>query len=254
VSQSCSSTGAFIADAFQPLAAEPSLADSYRRITYHRRGFGGSDHPPGPTSIAQQAADCRALLVHLEIGRAHVVGHSFGGNVALQLALDHPGVVHSLALLEPALLIGKCAEEYRLALARGAQRYREVGAAVVVDEFLAARWPEYRGRLDRILPGGFAQAVADAGTSFETDLAAHLAWRFDGDEARRITRPVLSVLGGESDALWARFGETHRWMLEQLPHAEGFVVPGATHLMHIQNPLDTAEGLGAFLGRHSLAA
>ena len=43
--------------------------------------------------------------------RAHVVGHSFGGAVALQLALDAPDLVHSLALLEPALFVGASAAE-----------------------------------------------------------------------------------------------------------------------------------------------
>src|SRR4051812_18531370 len=82
--------GAFVADMFQPLLAEPSLASRYQLITYHRRGYAGSSHTPGPTSMAQQAADCRALLAQLDVEQAHVAGHSFGGDVALQLALDTP--------------------------------------------------------------------------------------------------------------------------------------------------------------------
>lgn len=54
----------------------------------------------GPVSIEQQAAQCQALLGRLRIGRAHVVGHSSGANIALQLALDAPAMVGSLALLE----------------------------------------------------------------------------------------------------------------------------------------------------------
>jgi pimeloyl-ACP methyl ester carboxylesterase len=42
-------------------------------------------------------------MEHVGIRRAHVVGHSSSGNIALQLALDSPEVVHSIALLEPAL-------------------------------------------------------------------------------------------------------------------------------------------------------
>ena len=118
-------------------------------------------------------------------------------------------------------MIGASGGPYREALARGGQRYREVSAAVVVDEFLQARSPGYRERLDRLVPGAFAQAVADAATWFETELPAQLAWHFDTAEARQITHPVLSVLGGESERLWDRFGETHRWILDWLPHAEG---------------------------------
>jgi pimeloyl-ACP methyl ester carboxylesterase len=67
------------------------------------------------------------------------VGHSYGGIVALQLALDTPGVANSLALLEPGLMVEASAQGYRESLARGVERYREAGAAVVVDEFLQAR-------------------------------------------------------------------------------------------------------------------
>ena len=246
--------GAFIADTFRPLLAEPSLASRYRLILYHRRGYAGSSRSSEPVSVAQQAADCRALLDHLGVERAHVVGHSYGGLVALQLALDTPGVVHSLALLEPGLMVGAGAQGYREALARGVERYREAGAAVVVDEFLQARWPGYRATLERVLPGAFAQAVADAETWFEREASGQQGWHFGEAEVRRISQPTLSVLGGESDALWSRFGETHRLLLEWLPHAEGFVVPGATHFMQIENPRGMAEALAAFWARHRFPA
>ncbi len=245
--------GAFIADTFRPLLAEPSLAGRYRLILYHRRGYAGSSRASEPVSVARQAADCRALLRHLGVERAHVVGHSYGGIVALQLALDAPGVAHSLALLEPGLMVGAGAQGYREALARGVERYREAGAAVVVDEFLQARWPGYRATLERVLPGAFAQAVADAETWFEREASGQLGWHFGEAEVRRISQPTLSVLGGESDALWSRFGETHRLLLEWLPHAEEFVVPGATHFMQIENPRAMAEALAAFWARHRLA-
>ena len=245
--------GAFIADTFRPLLAEPSLAGRYRLILYHRRGYAGSSRASEPVSVARQAADCRALLRHLGVERAHVVGHSYGGIVALQLALDTPGVVHSLALLEPGLMVGASAQGYRESLARGVERYREAGAEVVVDEFLQARWPGYRATLDRVLPGAFAQAVADAETWFEREASGQLGWHFGEAEVRRISQPTLSVLGGESDALWSRFGETHRLLLEWLPHAEGFVLPGATHFMQIENPRSMAEALAAFWARHPLA-
>ncbi len=246
--------GALIADAFRPLLAEPSLENRYRRILYHRRGYAGSSRAAEPISISQHAADCRAVLQHLGVDRAHVVGHSYGGAIALQLALDSRDVVHSLALLEPALMVGASAQGYREALVRGRERYREAGAATVVDEFLEARSPGYRAALDRVLPGGFAQAVADAGTWFDWELPGLLAWRFGETEARHISRPVLSVLGSRSDALWSRFGETHRLLLGWLPHAEGFVLPGTTHFLQIQDPRGMAEALAAFWARHRLPA
>jgi pimeloyl-ACP methyl ester carboxylesterase len=245
--------GAFIADTFRPLLAEPSLAGRYRLILYHRRGYAGSSRASGPVSVARQAGDCRALLRHLEVERAHVVGHSYGGAIALQLALDTPGVAYSLVLLEPALMVGASAQGYRQSLARAVERYREAGAAVVVDEFLQARWPGYRAALDRALPEAFAQAMADAATSFECELPGLLAWRFGEAQARRISQPALSALGGESNALSSRFGETHRLLLACLPH-EGFVLPGATHFLQLEDPRGLAEVLAAFWARYRLSA
>ena len=246
--------GAFIADTFRPLLAEPNLADRHRLILYHRRGYAGSSHAVGPADVARQAADCRALLRHLGVERAHVVGHSYGGCVALQLALDASGVVGSLALLEPGLMVGASAEGYRAALTRGAERYREVGAEVAVEEFLQARWPGYGAALEQVLPGAFAQAVADAGTWFEREVPGQLAWRFGEADGRHISQPVLSILGGDSDALWSRFGETHRLLLAWLPRTEGFVLPATTHFPQLQDPRGLAEALAGFLARHPLAA
>lgn len=244
--------GAFIADAFRLLVAEPALASRYRLITYHRRGYLGSSRNMGPTSIKQQAADCGAVLRDVGVERAHVVGHSFGGCVALQLALDLPEAVQTLTLLEPGLMVGESAQGYREALMRGEKRYQQVGARVAVDEFMQARWPGYRDHLDWLLSGAIEQAVIDAPSWFEWDLPAQLNWTFGEAEARRITQPVLSVLGGDSDALWSRFGETHRLLLEWLPHGEGFILPGTTHFLQMEDPRGMADGLSDFLRRHPL--
>lgn len=245
--------GALIADTFQPLLTEPSLAGRYCLINYHRRGYMGSTHSIGPTSLGEHAADCRALLRHLGMERAHAVGHSFGGSVALQFGLDFPEAVHSLALLEPALFLGATARAYRDALATGEQRFVEESAAVVVDEFLRPRFgAEYGAMLDKVLPGGFAQAVADAGTWFGKEIPALRRWRFDEAELRRITQPVLAVLGGESDALWPRFGETQRQLLRSLTQVQGFVLPGATHALQLQNPRGMAEALADYYRRHPI--
>jgi pimeloyl-ACP methyl ester carboxylesterase len=244
--------GALIGDAFRPLLAEPSLADGYRLIHYHRSGYVGSGPAREPDNMERLAGECQGLLAHLGVRRAHVMGHSSGGAIALQLALDRPEIVHSLVLLEPALMVGASGEAYRAALARGGERFRTVETATLVDEFLQSRWPGYETHLDGALPGAFAQAVADARTTFESELPALLAWRFGKEEVQQVTQPVLSVLGGESEALWPRFGETHCLLLEWLPQGEGSIVPGATHLMQVEQPGTVAEAVTGFLRRHPM--
>ena len=246
--------GALIADAFRPLLAESALRDQYRIIHYHRRGYGGSAPTATAVDFARQAADCRALLYHLGVRRVHVVGHSLGGTIALRLALDAPDLVHALALLEPALVLGASAQTYREAIARNQQRYRAGDITGTVDEFLQPRFGlGYRAAfLDRVLPDGFTQVIADAGNAFERDMPAVAEWEFTEADAGRITQPVLAVLGSESEALWSRFGETHRLLLRWLPQAEEFVLPGATHALQLQNPHGMAAALADFFARHPI--
>ena len=191
-------------------------------------------------------------MERLSVTRAHVLGHSYGGCVALQMALDEPERVHTLALLEPALMIGGSADSYRDALRAGTQRFRTAGAATTLDESLRARWPGYRDRIDILLPNALQQALVDAETSFENELPGLLAWSFSEQQAASLTVPTLAVLGGESNALWPRFGETQNWLLSHLPDCEAFVLDGVTHFLQVEDASGTAAGLATFWNRHAL--
>ncbi|MBV8710607.1 MAG: alpha/beta hydrolase, partial [Solirubrobacterales bacterium] len=82
--------GSHVARSFVPLLEQKVLTDEYMLIRYHRRGWLGSSSPEGELSIARQAADAAELLAFLGIERAHVVGHSYGGAITLELAHDFP--------------------------------------------------------------------------------------------------------------------------------------------------------------------
>jgi pimeloyl-ACP methyl ester carboxylesterase len=191
---------------------------------------------------------------HVGIERAHVVGHSSSANMALQLALDAPGVVHSLALLEPALLAVPSAQTARAFVGTAVQRYRAGDRAGAVDTFLQGTCgPDYRAVLERALPGAFDQAVRDADTFFGQELPALLQWSFSREDASRITQPALAVLGAKSKVLSPIWGERQDLLLAWLPNVEPFVLPDATHLLHLQNPRDMAAALAAFFSRHPFA-
>lgn len=126
--------------------------------------------------------------------------------------------------------------------------------AAAVDTFLQGTCGAgYRALLDQVLPGAFEQAVADADTFFGQELPAVQQWSFSREDARRITQPVLAVVGAKSKELSPIWGERQQLLLTWLPKAEPFVLPGATHLLHVQNPRGMAEGLAAFFARHRLS-
>jgi pimeloyl-ACP methyl ester carboxylesterase len=86
------------------LTTVAALADSHRVIALDLPGFGDSDKPLAAAYDAPYFADCVAgLLDELEIRRAHLVGNSMGGRVAIETALLFPERVQRIALLSPAL-------------------------------------------------------------------------------------------------------------------------------------------------------
>lgn len=79
------------------------LSDRFRVIRYDRRGHSASSAPPGQGRIGEDVADAIALLDHLGVGRAHVMGHSYGACVAVLMAATAPERVESLLVHEPPL-------------------------------------------------------------------------------------------------------------------------------------------------------
>jgi benzoate-CoA ligase family protein len=241
--------GSHIAGSFIPLVAQPSMSDGYMLIRYHRRGFYDSAPASGQFSIADQAVDAKALLEHLGMRAAHVVGHSYGGAIALQLALDAPECVHSLALLEPAVLSvprGKVVFE----LVAVARRLYEQGYWEAAEDFFLGT-PKERADIARSIPGGLEQALRDMDTYFAVEVPAHEEWQFHADEGTQIKCPTLYMLGGESSPVYV---EIHDHIRQWMPQTETVVLAEASHLLHIQEPAGAAALLRNFFARYPLTS
>lgn len=78
------------------------LSTQFRTIVFDNRGTGRSDAMQRPYSIGHMAGDVLRLLDHLKIGYAHVIGHSMGGYLAQELAINYPGRVGKLILVSTA--------------------------------------------------------------------------------------------------------------------------------------------------------
>jgi pimeloyl-ACP methyl ester carboxylesterase len=255
--------GGLLADENTPLVRESALTDHYRVINYHRRGFAGSEHPAGKAQISDQVADCRALLEHLGVERTHVIGHSLGGTIALQLALDAPETVHTLALMEPAIMaaIAKSqagpeeAAESQKQFMEGMQKVGEIydtgDRRAALTAFLETRAGQaFRGVLDWLTTTGeFDQAVRDADTFLQVEMPAAYRWEFTPEIAGRIKCPVLSILGAHSPE---RAQKVNQIFTSWVPQVETYVLENAEHALPLMDPPEIAKAIAQWCSRHPI--
>ena len=243
--------GSLFADAFAPLLHEPALK-GYRLITYHREGYAGSTHAPGSLSIARQATDALAVLDALDVKKAYVVGHGYGGLIALQLALDAPARIQSLALMEASIrpVLGGSAD----AKASRAMKAYEAGKRrEALDLFLVlANGGDYRAAIVKALPpGAMDLAAKDLDRLVQDENPSRQAWVFGAAEAAQLPMPVLCLAGERTIPAYFR---GHRDLLQWLPRSRGAVVAGAPHAMQMVNPNGVAQALADFFGENPISA
>ncbi len=218
-----------------------SLAQHFRVVRYDLRGFGKSDVPTGePYSHVE---DLRALLDHLAVPQAHLVGLSKGGAIAIDFALIYPQHTAALVLIDTVLggFSWSAAGSARDALVW--QRASEAGIAAAKASWLAHplfvpahRQPAVAARL--------AQIVADySGWHFvnanpEQGLTPPAAQRL-----AELTMPVLAIAGEEDTPDFRQITEL---IGQRLPQAQQFVVPGVGHMANMEAPEEVTAAVLTF--------
>jgi pimeloyl-ACP methyl ester carboxylesterase len=243
--------GSVLADTMKLLMDEDALFSRYRLIRYHRRGYLGTTHSPPPVSIVDQALDCLDLIRHLGISHAHLVGHSYGGVIAIAVALQDPAVVHTLSLLEPALIgMVPSGAGFGSALTPAGVKYQSGSSLEAINIFLElVSGPQYRVELERVIPGALEAAAPDAATFFEIEMPAiRQFWgTFSREQAASIRQPILAAVGTTSEL---PLREGHNLIREWFKLVETLEVKGGNHLFPVTQAKQVAEGLTDFLAGH----
>ena len=202
-------------------------AARFRVTRLDLRGFGRSDAPDGTYS---HAADVLAVLDALGIGRTILVGASFGGRVALDLAASQPDRVIRLVLADAGLPDHAWSEEIR---AFGAAEDEAIEAGdldrateVNVDFWVPSAPEPVRAAIREQQRNAFTLQVGreDEEVLLTDDLLSRLA---------TIDVPTL-VLVGEHD--YADFHALADRLEAELPNAQRTTIPGAGHLPSLEQP------------------
>ena len=203
-------------------------------------------------STRLHAADLAGLIRALDLSPCHVVGSSYGADIALLLAYEHPGMVRSLVLGEPGLhlwlrrLPGGAALE-----AEFFQTMAPAAQAVERGDLEAAT----RLFIDAVLgPGLFDQLPASVHERLR-DNARLLGFErpdlddstFGCAEAGMIVSPALLLTGDASPAM---FGLVAEELARCVPGIARAQIPNTAHLLHSMNPAVYNATVLAFLAEH----
>lgn len=213
----------------------PVLATACFVIAYDHRGNGRSDDPPGPVTMQAFVDDACAVLDAVDVERAHLYGQSFGGMVALELALTHPDRVRSLIL--------------------AATHAGPAQAVPVVDRTVPKGEP-WRSLYAPGFPDAYPEHVAD-------DLAVARAGAQHGTGERRqweamqgfdayerlggLQMPTL-ILHGTDDRMVAPANAER--LAAGIPGAELHLLVGAGHLYHSEQAAAADAAVLDFIRRH----
>jgi haloacetate dehalogenase len=246
------------------LRIAPVLAEHFTVVAPDLRGYGGSSKPastPDHTAHSKRAmaADGVALMRELGFDAFHVVGHDRGGRVAYRMALDHPGVVRRLSVLD----IVPTAEVWARADRSFALTYWHwsfLAQPAPLPETLIAADPAYfflDAQFDGVLRGFPEPAVQDYLRALADPDVVHAIcedYRAGATIDRRIDegdRAAGATIGCPTQVLWGTAGALPGWYdpLELwrtwAPGAVGEGIEGG-HFFPEQNPGATAAALAAF--------
>jgi len=207
----------------------PAFVARHRVLRYDPRGFRGSSKPDGPFSHIR---DLRALLDFAGISRAHVIGSSFGGSLALDFAASHPERVASLVLVGaggpqngfpmPAELfrgfapIGQAMKE---SFARGIDIWLELDQRMPRDARLQTLLRENALENEgywKIVPGWVEPLVPPV-----------------RERLKKLSVPTLAI-AGERDHAYTL--EVALLLEREMPRARRVIVAGASHLVQLEKP------------------
>lgn len=222
-----------------------AFSPHFRVLRYDLRGFGESELPG--TATYDHADDLRALFDHLGIATATIVGLSMGGGIALEFALAHPDRVQALVLADAMIGGYRWSAEWQAATAAIWRTGREEGVAPA-----KARWVAHHGLF------GAAREQQPVATALTEMIEDYSGWHWCHRDPHRkpprpaierlteVVAPTLIITGEREDP---DFVAQATLLREQIPGAQGCVLPEAGHLTALEAPSTFNQAVLDFLSR-----
>jgi len=216
-----------------------TFAKRFTAVRYDVRGFGASPRAAGPYS---HRGDLRALLARLGHDRAHLVGLSMGGEIALETAVEFPDLAASLVVVPGWSLESlQWADEGWEAIGAAVRDHDHLRAREIVMDFppmrsLVAR-PDLRESVARIMdayPWQHFEAEEEY-VSMDPPAMERLA---------EIACPTLVISGALDDPA---FLDTGAFIAREVSGARRLVIPGAGHMVNMEQPVAFNRAVHSFV-------
>lgn len=231
----------------------PRLADSFRVVAYDRRGHSRSERSTGQGSVREDVADLAALIEHLDLAPAWVVGNSFGASIALRLAGERPGLFRGLIGHEPPLLsllrddpaFAPLLEEVDQRIGAVVERIASGDHAGAAEQFVetVALGPGMWAQV----PPEHRQTLIENAPTFLDEASDPEQLGFDLEWIRGFSLPALLTRGDQSPPI---FAPVVAKLAEALPRVEVLTFPGAGHIPHATDPDAYVAAIIAFTRKH----
>ena len=225
----------------------------YRCITFSARGYPPSDVPASPESYSQNRAtdDILAVMDHLGIDKAHVVGLSMGGYTVVVLGMLHPDRLLSLTAAGAGSGSERAhTEEFRKASKATAEDFLKKGTAEVVKGYGVAparisflvKDPRGFEEFNRMFSEHDAKGCSNTMRGFQAERPS--LYDFEAD-IRKIKVPALIVVGDEDEPCLEPSFLLKQWM----PTSGLVVLPKTGHVVNQEEPALFNEAVADFISR-----
>lgn len=208
------------------------FASHYKVICYDMRGFGKSDVPSGENYT--HAEDLKALLDHLGIEKAHILGHSLGGVVSTAFAILYPDQTLSMIGADPALEGFESDDPDTQKLFTSINKIWTAGSVDAAKELwlqfspweLAFNNPEVAPHLKQMIEDYSGWHWVNENPHQPLDPLAI-------EQLEKIKSPTLLLIGNLNMSFYHLVVEV---MLEKIPNSQRVYVSGTAHMLNMEDP------------------
>ncbi|MBU2643741.1 alpha/beta hydrolase [bacterium] len=226
------------------------MQKGWRLFTMDQYGHGGTDQWPGlPENRTYDAEASLVRGVINYIGKpVHLVGHSFGGSIALRLAVNDSHKLRSLTLIEPnghSVFIGSGEDPKSAFVGVNSKRFLELVHEGKPELAMQEYMDTYSAHGTwKSMPTEVKTQYLINIDNFISGMHCNLSEPTTPDDCRNIGLTTLVMYGDKSQAYYRRLSEL---LIQLLPNAKMEVLPGAAHMSPLTHPERIASKLAAHL-------